>query len=127
MPPALLSKSLATMPSAAATTGVPCGAMMSMASCTRFSPRAWVKVSTSWPATMPCTGISNAAGRSVGVAGAVALAAPTAGSLPCGSTMMRAGGSVDAGTDAGVALGAGRADAGAVFAFAACAASRCIQ
>ena len=43
---ALLKNSFSTVPGAAATTGVPRGAMMSIASWTRAPPaRAWVKVS----------------------------------------------------------------------------------
>src|SRR4030095_7895435 len=44
-------------PSAAARTGVPCAAGMSIASCTRPSERASVKVSMSWSFVTPATGM----------------------------------------------------------------------
>src|SRR3954463_2921160 len=56
MPPALLSNSLATVPSSTATTGVPLGARMSRASCSRLPLRASWNERTSLSGGMPSTG-----------------------------------------------------------------------
>src|SRR5438094_10618329 len=54
-PPGTLVKSFWTTPSSTASTGVPRGARMSIASCTR-PPRISLKLSRSWLASTPCTG-----------------------------------------------------------------------
>jgi len=51
--------SFATLPSEAASTGVPRLAMMSSASWRRVPSRVSLKVSVNWLATTPATGISN--------------------------------------------------------------------
>src|SRR6478672_13939262 len=63
IPPATLSKNFATLPDAAATTGVPPGAGISIASCERPLARAAEKVSVSLSLPTPRTGtISPCAG-----------------------------------------------------------------
>ena len=57
VPPRSLCHSFVIVPSAAASTGVSAGAMISIASCVRPSARLAVNVSTSWSERTPATGI----------------------------------------------------------------------
>ena len=94
-PPPRLKNSFSTVPSATETTGVPRGAMMSIASWTRPPERASRKVSLSWEARMPATGMASPDGAMIGsgrlrpsaaaislVLGPGGLAVPVAGVRP---------------------------------------------
>ena len=101
-PPRSLSNSFSTWPSATASTGVPAGAMMSSASCTRLSLRASLQGSSSCAAAMPCTGSSRLPGAA---AAEDALPAPVARTTGGASTGPPASESSDCGrVGVGVAL-----------------------
>src|ERR1700730_7775833 len=106
-PPCTLLKSLATVPSTAATTGVPRGARMSIASCWRLPPRVSAKLSFKSGMCAPSTGRRN--GAASGTDSPLAIAEPGEAGVIAAAVagVGRGGANTGVGIGAGVVVGKG--------------------